>query len=298
MMYDTMRLVRSDGRVLNIGHEKGWRLKRGSYSDWSDQSISVNTSPNVLTHGSSLVSTRLNEKDRTASAFFVGSDILVARSEATSFFNSDFTFKVYFTHLGRTRWSEGRLAAFSCPPVKEFEGLVMTFAIRCLDPLFRDVDGNESAFGDSVPMFGFPFVSHRREALPDGTKHPTGFMASKLIYDGKNTVWNNGDVETMYRIRIEADGTLKNPTIEKDGRHVRMLLTMKQGDVLEIDFESAPPKVTLNGANVIHYASRDSAFTKMQMQVGKNVFAFTVDNDENRSLAKVQVLFHKKYLGV
>ena len=120
MMYDTMRIERSDGRVLSIGSGLGWRLKRGSYKDWSDQSISVNTSPNVLTHGSALISTRMNEKDRTASAFFVGSDILAARSEVTSFFNSNFTFKVYMTHLGRTRWSEGRLAAFSCPPKRGF----------------------------------------------------------------------------------------------------------------------------------------------------------------------------------
>lgn len=295
MMYDTMRIVRSDGRVLNIGSGAGWRLKRGSYKDWSDQSISVNTSPNVLTHGSSHVSTRLNEKDRAASAFFVGSDILAARDEATSFFNSDFTFKVYFTHLGRTRWSEGRLAGLSCPPVKDFEGLVMTFTIRCLDPFFRDPDGNESAFGDSVPMLGWPYAAYADE---EGLEYPPGLVAGVLVFDGLNSIVNGGDVTTAYRVRIEAQGKLANPTITKDGRFVRMLLNLSAGDVLEIDFESAPPKVTKNGQNVIHYASRDSAFTKMAMQPGKNVFSFTVDNEENRSLAKVQVLFHEKFLGV
>ena len=79
---------------------------------------------------------------------------------------------------------------------------------------------------------------------------------------------------------------------------MKYLGTMVAGDVLVIDFENAPPTVELNGVNAITDVSRDSSFTGMIMQTGANVFAFTIDNMENRSLAKVQVLFWRKYLGV
>lgn len=291
-------IERSDGVTFRIDGESGWMIPLDGLEGWAMLDLDVNTSPNVLTDGSSLVSKRVNEKDRTARATYLGADNTGARAQAISFFNPKFTFKAHLTYKGRTRWCEGELIGFDCPQRNVNLPTKLTFTLLCLNPYLQDEDGNESAFGDSVPMFGFPFVSHYREALEDGTKYPVGFMASNLIYDGKNTIWNQGDVPTNYTIRIEAKGTLKNPTITKDGRFVRMLLNLYEGDVLLIDFNSAPPTVTKNGQNVIHYASRDSAFTKMAMQVGKNIFSFTIDNEENRSLAKVQVLFHKKYLGV
>ena len=291
-------IERSDGQTFRIGENQGWRVPKDGLKDWGELDHQITTSANVLTDGSSLVSKRIAERDRTLTAVYTGVDGDAERMRAISFFNPKFTFKAHVTYRGATRWVEGEQIGFQAAPLNVYQRPEITWTLLCLDPYWRSEDGNESAFGDSVPRFGFPFVSHYREALPDGTKYPAGFMASELIYDGKNTVWNQGDVETNYTIRIEAQGTLKNPTITKDGRHVRMLLTLYEGDVLEIDFNAAPPRVQKNGQNVIHYASRDSAFTKMQMQVGKNVFAFTVDNTESRSLAKVQVLFHKKFLGV
>lgn len=291
-------IERSDGQTFRVGRAQGWRIPKDGLKDWGELDYQVSASANVLTDGSSLVSKRVADRDRTLKAVYTGVDADSERARAISFFNPKFSFKAHVTYRGRTRWVAGEQIGFQAPPLNVYQYPEITWTLLCLDPYYKSEDGNESAFGDSVPRFGFPFVSHFREALPDGTKHPAGFMASELIYDGKNTVWNQGDVETMYTIRIEAKGTLKNPTVTKDGRHVRMLLNLYEGDVLEIDFTAAPPRVEKNGQNVIHYASRDSAFTKMQMQVGKNVFAFAVDNDENRSLAKVQVLFHKKYLGV
>lgn len=289
---------RSDGQTFRMGTGTGWRIPNDGLKDWNVLDHEVTTSANVLTDGSSLVSKRLGERDRTLTAVYCDRDADNERARAIAFFNPKFTFEAHVTYRGRTRWCGGEQIGFKATTGNAYAKPEITWTLLCLDPYMKDEDGNESAFGDSVPMFGFPFVSHYREALEDGTKYPVGFMASNLIYDGKNTIWNQGDVPTNYTIRIEAKGTLKNPTITKDGRFVRLLLTMYEGDVVEIDFNAAPPTVTKNGQNVIHYASRDSAFTKMAMQVGKNIFSFTIDNEENRSLAKVQVLFHKKYLGV
>ncbi|RGL12352.1 hypothetical protein DXC81_01470 [Collinsella tanakaei] len=296
----SMKIVRSDGRELVATDGwQGWLIADRGLEDWLELDISITTAANVLTDGSRLVGKRVEECERTAKIMYVGPrGRAEVRDEILSFLNPKYRFKAYVTHMGRTRWAEGELSARSVPLEPEGRPCRATFSILCCDPYLRDSRGNEAAFGDATPTFGFPFVSHVKVPASDGRRLPIGFNASRLIYDGKNTVYNSGDVPTMYRVRIEAEGELVNPTITKDGKHVKLLTTLKAGDVALIDFESAPTRVTINGNNALQLTSRDSSFTGMRMQVGANTFTFTIDNEANRSLAKVQVLFHKKYLGV
>jgi len=147
-------------------------------------------------------------------------------------------------------------------------------------------------------MFGFPYVSHVRQQLANEERYPVGFLASKMLYDGLNTIYNSGDVETYYRIVCSFDGPVTNPKFTKDDRFIQVLRAFKDGDELEIDFETAPPRVLVNGTNAIQLCSRDSNFTGMQMQVGPNVFQYGGSTAAERAYMHVQVLFYKRYLGV
>ena len=288
-----MKIVRSDGRVLET-RPGGWTVEESKLENWDYFEQEITTAANVLTDGSSLVGKRLGEIDRTAYLAYFGNDktLLEQQTEAKTFFNPKFTFQVYMTYNGRTRWVEGELDAFQCALYKGMMVTEITFTLLCLDPYWRDADGNDRSLTDAEPMFGFPFVSILE---PNALR---GFNASRLIFDGKNTVYNSGDVPTFYTIKMEFDGEVKNPSITKDGRTIKILDTMVAGDVVEIDLQSAPPKLTKNGSNAIQLASRDSSFTGMEMQVGANIFTYTMDNVENRSLMHVSILHHEKYLGV
>lgn len=295
----TVRIVRSDGREWQCGTSTPWRIPSDALEDWGVLDYQIGTVANAMRDGDSILSRRVGSKDRTLRAVYHGASPATARASAITFFNSDFDFEAHVTYMGRTRWCQGVQAGFKPSMSRVYGRPEVTWTLLSPDPWMRDELGNEAAFGAAKAMRGFPFVSHVRETLADGTKHPAGSYPSVLIFDGRNTVVNNGDKPTRYRIRIEAGGELVNPTITKDGRFVRMLLTMYAGDVLLIDFEAMPaPAVTLNGESVIMRASRDSTFTGMEMGVGDNVFSFEVDNEENRSLARVQVLFHAKYTAV
>ena len=277
----------------------GWTVTEEGLEDWLQLNAEVTTSPNVLTDGSSVVGKRVDECERTAVALFPSyGDVAAARLEALSFFNPKFSFEAHVHHYDTTRWAPGELVEVSCPIVRERNPLELTFTLLCPDPFLRSESGNESYLTDAAPMLGWPFVSHFRAPLPNGEKKPVGFLASKLIFDGENTIYNNGDVETTYTIRCECEGEIQNPTFTKDGRFVRMLGTYNAGDVITIDFTAAPPSVTLNGDNAIQAASRDSNFTGMQMQTGANIFNYSCDNEANRPLMNVQILFWRKYLGI
>lgn len=294
----SLRIVRSDGQEFRLGDGSFWVLSMNDMSDWINLDYQLETSANVLTDGSAFVSKRVGEKDRTLRAVYWGRDRAGARAQAISFFNPKYTYQAHMTYMGRTRWIEGEQYAFDCPISDDRTPTQITWTILCLDPYFRDESNNDFPFGSALPMFGFPYVSHLNVQLPDGTKYPQGFLASKTIYDGQNTVYNNGDVPTYYKAVVTASGDISSPSIVKDGKFIKVLTTLHYGDVLEIDFESTPPRVTINRANSIHLCSRDSSFTDMRMQVGENVFKFDLDNEENRPLAEVKVLFYKKYLGV
>ena len=299
---DGIRIVRSDGRelVATAGiTTNGWTVGWQGLEEFLTLPITVSTSANVLTDGSSFLSERVEEADRTATIVYVGPrDPREVRDEALSFFNPRHAFAAHVTHMGVTRWCEGRLTDRQCVIRPSRYPCRVTFTILCMDPFMRSEDHNESSLTDAAPMFGFPYVSHVRQVLPDGSKKPVGFLASKMLYDGLNTIYNSGDVETYCRIVCTFDGPVTNPKFTKDDRFVQVLTSFKDGDELEIDFESAPPRVLVNGTNAIQLCSRDSNFTGMQMQVGPNVFQYEGSSAAERAYMHVQVLFYKRYLGV
>lgn len=296
-----LRIVRSDGAELTARGDwrGGWAIEGGGLEDFQSLPIGLDTSANVLRDGSSLVSKRVEECERTATIVYAGSgEPGAVRDSALAFFNPKFSFDAHVTHLGRTRWCAGELAEVDCSIDGERYPCRVTFTLLCCDPYMRSEDGNESSLTDAAPMFGFPYVSHMRQVLPDKSKKPVGSLASKMIFDGENTVYNTGDVETWFRIVCRFEGNVKNPVFTKDDKHVQLLREFNDGDELEIDFESSPPKVLVNGENAIQACSRDSDFLGMGMQVGANIFNYTCDNEQNRPLMSVQVLFWKRYTGV
>lgn len=297
----SMRVVRSDGQEMTFegNWQGGWAISQDGLDGFLDLALTVTTSANVLTDGSSLVAKRVEECERTASVIYAGNgDPQAVRNQALSFFNPKFSFEAHVTHLGRTRWCEGQLVAVDVPLKKQGWPCQASFTLLCTDPWMKSEDGNENALTDDKPMFGFPYVCHFREPMPDGRKYPVGAPASVSLFDGLNTIYNSGDVECYYRIHCEFDGAVKNPTFTKDDKHVQVVTTFKDGDVLDIDFTAAPPTVEINGVNSIQMCSRDSNFVGMAMQVGANTFNYTCEDPDARPLMKVQILFHKNYLGV
>lgn len=292
-----MKIIRSDGRVLET-RPGGWTVEESKLENWDYFEQEITTAANVLTDGSSLVGKRLGEIDRTAYLAYLGNDktLLEQQTEAKTFFNPKFTFQVYMTYNGRTRWVEGELDAFQCVLYKGMMVTEITFTILCLDPYWRDADGSENSLTDAKPMFGFPFVSIYNPN-PGAERKIRGFVSSVLIFDGENTITNDGDVPCKYTVRIEFSGNVVNPYFEKNGRRVTLIDTMQDGDVVEIDFQASPPTVTKNGTNCIQKASRDSHFTGMELEVGENIVKYGNENEAN-AFMNVKVLHNKRYLGV
>lgn len=140
------------------------------------------------------------------------------------------------------------------------------------------------------------FDAYVPTAITQPKGYLTGFIAGAYSFSNVVDFVNDGDVETYLRVVIIANGAVTNPSIIKDDKYVKILDTLKQDDVVEIDFTQRPPSVTKNGENIINLSDRKSSFTGMQLDVGINQISYGADDGENNM--SVSIYFEKRYLGI
>ena len=291
----SLRIVRDDGQTIVADGQwsGGWAVEWEGLADFLDLPIDLSTSANVLTDGSTLISSRVAEVERTATIVYAGPrDPAQVRDEALAFFNPKHSFEVHVTHLGRTRWCEGELAARQCVIQPSRYPCRVTFTILCLDPYMRGEDVHDDTMTDASPFFTFPF----RCFLP-GPGVSAGCVASVRVYDGLNTVVNSGGVPAPFRITARFEQPITNPTFHVNDRHVGIVYQFKVGDVLVLDFMAAPPRVTLNGENSIQRCTRDSTFVGMVLDVGENTFWYESSEGDVNTM-KVSIVYYDRYMGV
>ena len=291
----SLRIVRDDGAEIAADGQwsGGWAVEWEGLADFLDLPIDLQTSPSVLTDGSMLVSSRVAEAERTATIVYAGPrDPREVRDEALAFFNPKHAFEVHVTHMGRTRWCEGELAARQCVIQPSRYPCRVTFTLLCLDPYMRGEDVHDDTMTDASPFFTFPF----RCFLP-GPGVSAGCVASVRVYDGLNTVVNSGGVPAPFRITARFEQPITNPTFHVNDRHVGLVYQFKVGDVLVLDFMAAPPRVTLNGANSIQRCTRDSTFVGMVLGVGENTFWYEASEGDVNTM-RVSIVYYDRYMGV
>lgn len=293
-----LRIVRDDGKEFAIDNEK-WMMENDALKNWAELPHSVSTQENAQYDGGIVTNRRISVVDRTVKAVLADwRKNAEARAEVISFFSPKHEYQAHLTYQGRTRWCGGVQYAFKCETGNIYEPCSFTWTL--LSPMpFLLSEGN---FGQDIalvtPHFGFPYMSAvDRVGTESRLAHQKGFQVGVYNYGRSVNVANDGDVETFPRVEIKARGDVKNPLIMKDGTYyVRVLTGMEQGDVLTIDFENRPPRVTLNGASIMHMVDRSSSFTNMGFDVGANSFSYDADSGEN--VMSVSLYYYKRYLGI
>lgn len=287
-----LHIVRSDGQTLDVGDGTEWVLSMNDMSDWVPLDYGVETSANVLTDGSTLVSKRVNEKDRTIRCVYWGRDRKGVRDRVISFFNPKYSFEAHLTYFGRTRWCEGEQIGFEMGITDERTPPSFTWTLLCLDPYMRGEDIHDETMQDASGMFTFPFI-----CFQPSRERPSGCVASFRVYDGLNTVHNNGGIPAPFRIRAEFSAAVKNPTFRVNDKHVTMTYTFHADEVLVIDFMASPPELTIDGVNSIGRATRDSTFVGMVLDVGSNTFSYEAEEGDINTM-DVSIVYYERYMGV
>ena len=132
-----IRVVRSDGKNYTIGAGE-WKIPSDGLKGIDFPSFSLFSEKNAIGDGALLSGKRVNDRDVQVTARSVNpKHNLANRTEAISFFNPKYSFKLYVTYLGVTRWLDAELQGFSCPSENIYRPMQMVVKFYCKDGFMK-----------------------------------------------------------------------------------------------------------------------------------------------------------------
>lgn len=287
------RIVRSDGQEFALG-VGDWLIPKDGLENWANLPYEVASVEIPSYDGAVVTGKRVSSVDRSISAIAANpKKNAELRARAIRFFNPKFAYEVHLTYQGRTRWCEGEQIGFRCSEGNIYEPVELDWSILCANPYLL----SESDFGKDIaevsPRLGFPFMSF---LPPTGEGHNKGFVAGKRQFSQTVEITNDGDVPSGMRFRIVAKGDVVNPQVRIGDGYVRAIKTMREGDSLELDLSSRPPRVLFNGQNGMNLIDRKSSILSMYIDPGETTIEY--DADDGEQYMSVSVFYNKQYLGI
>lgn len=279
-----IRIVRSDSREFKIDSTTEWRIPSDGLDGFGSIEKDIGSVDNAIGDGGIITSERIPQKDRTIKVksrnVFLND---VIRRTAISFFNPKYSYRIYLTYMGLTRWCEGTIYKFYLPTENVTRNMTMTITFLCPDPYLRSEEDFGQNIASVVGMAAFPYLCRQGQGVTGGK-----FNFAKMV-----VLENDGDTETYCKAVFLAKGEVKNPKLVINGNYVRILDTMTENDVITVDFTKNPPTVEKNGKNFIGHCDRTSAFDGMYLAVGDTEVSF--DADDGSNLLDVSIYYNKLY---
>jgi len=205
-----------------------------------------------------------------------------ARREMIAFLNPRAEGALIITRSGVTRKIDVRMAAgasFNQPNIRQ-NRLAVTIQLVAPDPYWKDVQETEFQFLVREPLLNFPFS-------PVST-------AGLVVNTDAITINNPGDVPAGIVCELVCTGgSTVNPSVNCNGKFVKALLTLTDGDDLVIDTRAGHKSILKNGARA-NVFSADSEF--FQIPVGES--SVSVGADSGISYCNTSLRYSFGYLGV
>jgi phage-related protein len=282
-----IKIVRDDNKTFRLG---------GSYKDdaaWGITEVNglgmaeneIETATPASGDGSTVISERIPHRNIDIAASVKNKkQNATERKNAISFFNPKHSFILYVTHNNNSRWIVAKIEKFQMETRSADEHSALNLALTCPDPYFNSVDNFGKNIAAITGAIGFPYISSVE----------TGFRTGVYNFAKQVLIENTGDVDTYATIQIKATGDVTNPKIIENGVYIRLIDTLTEGDVVEIDM--VENTITKNGENCIGKVDRTSSFTDMVLKSGDNEVSF--DADEGDSNMKVVLYYNLRYMGI
>ena len=290
------RFVRSDGQELTLG-DGTWRIPNDGLENWANLPYDVSKVEIPSYDGALVTSKRVSSVDRSVKAVVASpSDNEQQRRIAIAFFNPKHTFRCYLTYMGRTRWCEGELYGFKASEGNIGESVTVDVTLLCPNPYLQSVDDFGKDIAETLPAFGFPFMSPLPVSEGSVPGMVSGFIAGRRVFQKTVDISNDGDVPSGMVVTIRCDGDIVNPMVKIGSGTVALKTKLKKDDVVVLNASSRPPRITLNGQNAMQLLDRKSTILDMVIGVGETTLEYGADSGEQ--FMHVVVRYNKQYLGV
>lgn len=299
-------LLECNGVTMGFGKsETGQKREFGitKCTGLESSELEISDTDNALVDGSTLDGKRIGSRIVHLEATLRdGRNNEVNRQRIIKFFNPKYTGKMTVNHSGTKRNINYELEGWTfVEPENVFSQLAIVADLKCLNPYMRNMDNFGKNMADVSKHIAFPWrvLKQKKPGVPAPHKglalqgQITGYRTLK-----KEVVLpNDGDVPTGVQIQFVATrGSVINPkiTLMGTGQFMRVVITMKQGDILLVDTDKRHQVITLNGVNV--YQKIDRKSEPFELAVGDNYLEYGAD--ENYTNLDVMLYYTPLYLGV
>ena len=161
-----IKFIRSDNKTFILG-TGSWRILSNGLQGVDFPSFSVYSEKNAIGDGALLSGKRVDDRDIQIEAKSIDPTNNRAIRDATiSFFNPKYSFKLYITYMGVTRWIEGELSGFKCPSENIHRPMKLTVKFYCKDGFLKSVDDFGKDIASISPGFGFPYIQTVSPVIP------------------------------------------------------------------------------------------------------------------------------------
>lgn len=226
----------------------------------------LTTTKNNYQNGYNYVSDSLESREITIDGFYQLQKNNLLERNLKRVFNPTLSGKLIFDDGTEEKYINVKLE--SLPSIDNDKG-IGKFSINFVahDPFWR-VQEKTEYIALLQPMLSFPLAISKTSGMLFGIK--------KSILETE--IENVGDVESGFRVRFIAKGEVVNPAIINSytGEKIKINITMKKGDIIEVINEPTRKLVYFNGAKRFNILDRlnTNFFT---LDVGKNLIGYQAD---------------------
>lgn len=279
-----LKLENSNGDIINI--DDGIKYVITDITGLNPPSASLFTSKSPNRKGAKYNGSTLDERTVIIAIKLLG-NIEVNRNALYNWIDTEQYVKIYYRNDVKNVYCEGHIYECEFTPFTDNE--VITVAITCEDPYWKDLNDIVVEISNITNKFTFPFA----------ISEPIPFSDYKENSD--TTIFNPGN-ETGLKIIIECTGDIENLRIfdaNDTSKIFRLNTTLKEGWLVEIDTDSSPKTVKAykgDGSveNLLKYTG--GKVTWHTLKKGYNTFGYSADSGGHN--VEMNITFTTKYLGV
>lgn len=161
--------------------------------------------------------------------------------------------------------------------------------LYCGQPYWEDVEYLIETISEVVDLLYFPMGGIPFGKINNDTGEVIGRPFGEISVLKEDTIHNDGDIAVGMTIEIVALSTIKNPKIacstgEQNGWYMKVNVTMRPNDIIEINTTKSQKSITYNGNSTINgvpvlslleFQGKDW----LQLETGDNTFNVLSDDD-------------------
>lgn len=267
-MSSVIKLIREDGRVLDLGHP--WGIPRDSLEglDWPD--LDTETEPFAFKDGSFWRQTQATKRVISFDAVCREHDNNYSlREQIANFFNFSAFYEIYIDFDGRDAYSRGKITDFSISNANKNGIVKFSCELTSTNPFLQST----SDFGRNLNEV-FPRMHYPRHYLVD-QKVPYSVRA----FASSVEIINSGSVDTGFVATVIFNEATSSFDIfnETTNKKISIKRDFVEGDVLQIDTNDGVARI--NGKKFYNGISIDSEFFTLIQ--GKNQIAYNSEVGES-----------------